>query len=69
MTPKEEAKELVDMFLKEFPSTEDIGFGQIKVAKQCALICADKLQNVYRKYQSLGYVKHYHKVKQKIEKL
>jgi len=41
MTPKEEAKELVDMFLKEFPSTEDIGFGQIKVAKQCALICVD----------------------------
>jgi len=63
MTAKEEAKELVDRFLKEFPSTDDIGFGQIKIAKRCALICADKLQAVYSKYQALGYVEHYDKVK------
>ena len=42
MTAKEKAKELVDRFLKEFPSTDDIGFGQIKIAKQCALICVDR---------------------------
>ena len=43
-TLKEKAKELVDRFLKLMPSTDDIGFGQIEVAKQCALICVDEMQ-------------------------
>ena len=70
MTPEEEeAKDLVKKFFIEVDSyyVEDI-VSQAK-AKRCALICADKLQAVYSKYQALGYVEHYDKVKQKIEKL
>ena len=66
MTPKEKAKELVDRFLKEFPSTDDIGFGQIKIAKQCALICVDEILNII-KYFSI-YKEYWEEVKQEIEK-
>ena len=47
ITPKEEAKELVDKFLiaKIFSKTIDHLNGReaIEIAKQCALICVDKV--------------------------
>jgi len=73
MNPKEKAKELVDRFLGEFPSTDDIGFGQIKIAKQCALIFVkgmrDMAESIWEKLIDEHTVKYWDEIKQEIEKL
>jgi hypothetical protein len=69
MKAKDKAKELVYRFLKEFPSTEDIGFGQIKIAKQCALICVDEIIKVLDEEEKYTAEAYWKDVKQEIEKL
>ena len=74
---EKEAKELEEEFLKEFPSTDDIGFGQIKIAKKCALICVDEIiskggtKNViqYEPNCFTNGVEYWEEVKKAIEKL
>ena len=43
MTPKDKAKELVDRFLS-IEGADDCGNSYSYVAKQCALICVDEIQ-------------------------
>ena len=67
MTPKEEAKELVLLFTNHYISCPHT---RIKIAKEYALICADKILKVINKdnnYQNV-YV-YFLEVKQEIEKL
>jgi hypothetical protein len=68
MTPKEEAKKLVDKFTV-------IGLQQRNEGIQCALICVDKLIKAFE-FQRFEFgddynttYSHYKKVKEEIEKL
>ena len=76
MTQKEKAKELVERFLIELPNGDDIGFGQPKIAKQCALICVDEIMDELDELQGFLGLKLYAKklvywqeVKQEIKKI
>jgi hypothetical protein len=73
MTPKEEAKELLDRFLDEQSDTDEIS-----QARRCALICVERLKRCLPSingrppnYQLMDeYVSEYwEEVKQEIEKL
>ena len=85
-TPKEEAKELVDGFKKyvesdwlnsDFLEQKTISDTILFNAKQCALICVDKINNALQNIPDLqvsgnillDQIKHYQEVKQEITNL
>ena len=71
MTPKEKAKELVDRF-KKLDTTFDGVDVLCHEAKQCALICVNKILHELEEEED-GYrmdrVEYWEQVKQEIEKL
>ena len=73
MTPKEKAKDLVDIYLDITKrSLNDEGFFyDIDLAKQCVLIAVDEILNNYYKnhFQTGKKIDYWIEVKQEIEKL
>ena len=67
MTPKEKAKDLVLQFYEvvknKYPSTSGM-----PLAKQCALIAVDEIQNLCWNNNEVG-IKYWNEVKKEIEKL
>ena len=75
MTPKEKAKELINIYLDITKRSLDIEgwFYDVDIAKQCALIAVDELLNNFLSNRTTKYGRErYHfwqVVKQEIEKL
>ena len=83
ITPKEEAKELVDKFYMPLPLKREVitkvkkipfEYNDWGVAKQCALIAVDFAMNSKYSFQPMhgGWVsgkRHYEELKEEIEKL
>ena len=80
MTPKEKAKELVDKYIKLYPSYVVMWQGDVdnaeKNIKQCALIAVDEILNNFGlrvdgkpNYTDSATIQFYQEVKQEIELL
>jgi hypothetical protein len=60
MTPKEEAKEIIDKFLNiEFEYTKNLlPIASLEKAKQCALICVQSKIDDYQSWSDLNSIVH-----------
>lgn len=82
MTPQEEAKRLVESFNEVMPFADSklfyksidetkrcVDYMEKVSAKQCALICVEEILKNQYDMIPYGFIKHWEKVKQEIEKL
>ena len=77
MTPKEKAKELVDKFYQEAPLDEIKFYSNNVMAKSCALIAVDEMQQLIKDLSScknrfiyiIDEMNYWNEVKQEIDNL
>jgi len=76
MTPKEEAKEIFDSFEQHCQWIENNGKPCVESQKECALVCVEKIREIYVKltpkddaYCFLMQLEHYEEVVKEIENL
>ena len=76
MTPKEEAKEIFDSFEQDCTWIENFGKPCVESQKNCAIICVEKITDIYVKltpkddaYYFLMQLEHYEEVINEIKNI